>query len=177
METDFLTIIWLFPISLFIHEMEEWNIIKWYDKHFVEMPKNKSNISTRFFLIFISVVCFVWTALAVATQLEHVAALIMLPFIAIVVQNTIQHIYGSGLFKSVCPGLVSAVLLLLPVSVYILFVGISRHWIPWWALGILIVYWVMGTRETILARNRMMKSFEKINSFSNFMVKKLKILR
>lgn len=176
MKIDFLMILWFFPTALLIHELEEWNILNWYSKYFAEMPTDKSHTSTRFFLIFISVVCFIWTGAAVGTQNEQAAVIIMLPFLAIVIQNILQHIYWCVLFKSIGPGFLSAIFLLLPVSVYILFIGLKDRLIPWWTLVILSIYWVMGTRETILAKNRMTKSFKKINAFSNYMLKKLRIL-
>ena len=175
MKLDFLTILWLFPITLLIHELEEWNILKWYDRHFVDMPRDKSNASTRFFLIFISVVCFLWTGVAVATQREQVAVWIMLPFVGIVVQNIFQHIYWLFLFRSYAPGIISAILLLLPVNGYILFKGFGDGMISWPLLSSLIVYWVFAMVETIRAKNTLTGSFRTINRFSNYMVRKLNI--
>ncbi len=175
MTINFFTLLWLFPIALTIHELEEWQIIKWYDKYFTDMPENKSDTSTRFFLIFISIVSFIWTGVAVFTQSEQVATLIMMPFMAIVLLNSFQHIYWLFQFKSVSPGTISACLLLLPICLYIILNGFTNGFIPWWLLTLLIIYLLYGMNETIKAKNTLSKSFQIINRFSNYMVDKLGI--
>jgi len=48
---SFLTAIWLLPIALALHEAEEWNILGWEQRNFVNLPA-KTNASVRTFLVF-----------------------------------------------------------------------------------------------------------------------------
>ena len=173
MHLDFLKMIWLFPTFLLIHELEEWNILVWYKRNFRDHPENKTNRSTRFFLIFISIICFIWTAIATLPRSERIATIIMLPFILIVVQNCLQHIYWQILFKEYAPGIISAVILLLPTSLLILIRSFNEEFLPLWLALPVLAYWIYGLMETVKSKNTLPPSFQKINRFSNFMTAKL----
>ncbi len=45
---SFLTAIWLLPVALLLHEAEEWNILRWEQRNFVNLPA-KTNVSVRTF--------------------------------------------------------------------------------------------------------------------------------
>jgi len=141
--------------------------VSWYKKHFREFPENKTNTSTRFFLIFISVICFIWTGLASLSQDNGIAAIILLPFIVIVIQNVIQHIYWNYLFREYAPGIISSVFLLLPISIVIVIKAYIEGFLPLWYLLLLLVLMVPGIIQTIKAKDTLAPSFQKINEFSN----------
>jgi len=55
---DFLQVVWLLPIAFALHEAEEWWILGWYERNFVDLTA-KTNTSIHTFLVFASMVGFV----------------------------------------------------------------------------------------------------------------------
>ncbi len=39
---DFLTWLWLFTIAFALHELEEWNILNWYQRNYVDLPPSQT---------------------------------------------------------------------------------------------------------------------------------------
>ena len=168
-QIDFLALIWLFPIAFTLHELEEWNIVKWYDKYFVDLP-DKTNTSTRFFLVFISVVAFLWTGIATLWGDPTIAAYILFSFLAIVFLNCLQHIYWQFHFRAYAPGVVTSVLLLLPVIAILIYRAVIDAIVPVWYVLLLALVVLPGFVETIRADNRMTSQFLRIHRFSKRMV-------
>lgn len=173
-QIDFLSLMWLFPTALTLHELEEWNIVKWYDQYFVDLP-DKTNTSTRFFLVFISVVGFLWTGLAALWGDATVVAYILFSFLAIVFLNCLQHIYWQFRFRTYAPGIVTSVLLLLPIIGILVYRAVADGIVPVWYVLILSLVVIPGFVETIKAGNRMTQQFIRIHKFSKMMVKRLKL--
>ena len=56
----FRRVIWILPIGWALHEMEEWNIISWYQRHFVNPPE-MTPLSVLTLLAYSALAGFVWT--------------------------------------------------------------------------------------------------------------------
>ncbi|SRR6266567_7318237 len=96
---SFLTAIWLLPVALLLHEAEEWNILRWEQRNFVNLPA-KTNAGVRTFLVFFTLFGFLWTALAAGAFL-----------------NALQHLFYTLYFRQYTPGVITSV------------VCISRSWV------------------------------------------------
>ena len=59
----FRRIVWLLPLALGLHELEEWNIHAW-ENQFFDNPPVASVNATRIVLLIISAVGLAWTILA-----------------------------------------------------------------------------------------------------------------
>jgi len=164
-QIEFLSLIWLFPVVLLVHELEEWNIVNWYHQHFIDLP-DKTHISTRFFLVFVSLVGFVWTGIAAVWGDETLAAYILFSFVAIVFLNFLQHIYWMFLFRAYAPGIISAVCLLLPVIVILVYRALVEAIVPVWYVLMLFVAVMPGCVETLRAKNTLTPQFLRIHHFS-----------
>jgi hypothetical protein len=162
---NFLTLIWLFPIALALHEAEEWNILQWYERNFLELPP-KTNPTIRTFLVFVSMLGFVWTGFAALWNNPKAAAWILMPYLAVSLQNTLQHIYWLYRFQQYPPGLLSSTLLLGPVVIILAGKALSSDLAPAWYIAALGALQIPGLVETIKADNRLSPNFHKIHNFS-----------
>jgi hypothetical protein len=157
---------WLLPFALALHEIEEWNIHGWYVRNYVDLPEGRTPTTIRFFLVFLSLLGFFWFALAVVWGDSSVCAWIILPLVALIVQNVFQHLYWQFLFKQYAPGIVTAVFLLMPLCGYIVFECALGALVPLWYLIVLGVLMVPGMVETVKVRNRLTRSIMTIHKFS-----------
>ncbi|MFC1878997.1 HXXEE domain-containing protein [Chloroflexota bacterium] len=161
---SFLTLIWLFPLAFAIHEMEEWNIMAWYRRNYVDLP-DKTDKSTRSFLVFASLLGFLWTLIAYLPGSPIFAALWMLPLMALTLQNILQHIWWLFLFKEYAPGVGSAVFLLLPLIVYLTCQALKKGYAPLWYVLLLALLTLPGLVQTIQSRNRLTPMFQLLHRF------------
>jgi hypothetical protein len=172
---DFQRMVWLLPVALALHEFEEWNILGWYERYFINMPAQRTKTTIRFFLVFLSVTGFVWTGAAVISGSRAVAILILLPLVAMILQNVLQHIYWQFLFRVYAPGIVSGVILLLPLSLYFLYVSMGNDMVPSWYPALFIVLIIPGLVQTVRAKNELTSAIRLVHKFSLFVVNRLGI--
>ena len=123
--------LWLVAGAIAIHELEEWNIASWTARNFT----NHTGVSDQ--AIWVGLVCITaaFTAwIYAATRLEHPIAIaaVALPAVALVAAgNAVQHVSWAFLFSAYNPGVVSAVLLVLPASCYAIWrmIALSRFFL------------------------------------------------
>lgn len=60
---DYSTSVWFLPVAYALHELEEWNILGWHQRNYIDLPP-PTDRTIRTFLMFATVVGFVWTAVA-----------------------------------------------------------------------------------------------------------------
>jgi hypothetical protein len=150
----FLRVLWLFPIAFALHEAEEWNIMKWYHRNYADLPP-ATDRSARTWIVFISLVGFVWVGVAVLPDSPSVAAFVSLPAIALSIQNALQHIYWLFYFRQYAPGVVTSALLLIPIGGYIVAKAVQHGYAPVWYVAIWAVLIVPGLVQTVRAGNQM----------------------
>lgn len=151
---DFLTVLWLFPVAFALHEAEEWNIMKWYHRNFTDLPP-ATDRSARTWIVFVSLVGFVWCAVAVLPGNPAVGAFVFLPAIAIGMQNALQHIYWLFDFRQYAPGVVTSVLLLIPIVFYITVRAVQQGFAPIWYVAIWSLLILPGLVQTVKASREM----------------------
>ena len=150
---EFQKVVWLLAIAFALHEAEEWNIMAWYNQYYADPPQ-MSNAVTWFALALISAVGLVWTFLATRPKNQKITAFVILFFPAAgALQNAIQHIYWTFLFGAYAPGVITSVLLLIPLTVYLAARAIRERLVPRWYVAVLLVLIVPALITTVRAGN------------------------
>lgn len=171
---NFLRLIWIFPIMIMIHELEEWNILRWYEENYDDLPPI-TNKSVRLILISVIILCYLWTGLAYVWGNPRIAAYIMLPLMALFSLNILQHIYWHFAYNTYAPGVYSAMQLLL-AAIVVLAVKINiENYVSGWYPLVLGVLVVAGLIQTVRAKNQVTPIFEKIHLLSIRLVKALRL--
>ena len=161
-QIDFLTWLWLFAIAFALHEVEEWNILSWYQRNYVDLPPS-TNKAVRVWIVFVSLIGFVWCAVATLPGNPVLAAYVFLPAIAVAMQNALQHVYWLFYFKQYAPGIITSVFCLIPDGVYLVIRAAWQGFVPFWYVGILMLLLIPGLVQTVQAKNRMTKQIRAIH--------------
>ncbi len=140
--------LWIFYLFFVIHELEELNIARFEKKVFAGLPATHNDRNARAWIGVVCMIGLIWCAAATLPSSPRVASYIILPAIVISAANALQHVYWSLRFRSVAPGLISAVVLILPSAAYLAFLIIGRGLVmPWYAavLSVLALHMLAGT--------------------------------
>ncbi len=88
---SFRRIVWLAPVAFVFHEAEEWNVIPWYVAQFfpATIPTDLAN---RTLLVAITLIAFLWTAIACLLPTVRATAYMVLLFFVLSLGNALQHI-------------------------------------------------------------------------------------
>jgi hypothetical protein len=110
---------WAFPFVVAVHNLEEavWLPGFWQNRSW-HLP-----ISTSEFRIasgLVAILAYFLTYLSVRDGEKSVGAYMMASFCAIMLLNAIWHIAATAYLRTYAPGVVTAVLLVLPVTIYLL---------------------------------------------------------
>ena len=132
---SFLTAIWLLPVALLLHEAEEWNILRWEQRNFVNLPA-KTNVSVRTFLVFFTLFGFLWTALAAGAFL-----------------NALQHLFYTLYFRQYAPGVITSIVLYLPIVGYLTARAIEENLVPVAYVVVLVILTILSLIQTMKAGN------------------------
>lgn len=150
---SFLDALWLFPVAVAIHEAEEWNVVKWYERNYTGLPP-MTDKSARLSLAFVTVVGFIWSAVAILTRNPAVAAFVLLPAMTFVFLNALQHIFWVFYFRQYAPGVITSALLLIPVIGYLTVRAVQQHYAPiWYVIGLIVIFVAPGFVQTVRAGN------------------------
>jgi hypothetical protein len=172
-QLDFLSMLWLFLIAFVIHEVEECNITEFESRNFVGVPPTVTKKNARVWIGIVCVTGFVWCAAATLPGNPTVAAYVLLPAIALAMGNAFQHIFWTFYFKQYAPGVITAVLLIIPLGSYIVVTAIQQGYTsPWYIAGLagLIVVLLF---HTITAGNEMTPPIRAIYGLGNWLAEKL----
>ena len=171
---SFLTAIWLLPIALALHEVEEWNILPWEERNFVNLP-TKTHASIRTFLVFFTLLGFLWTALAALPNNPKIAAFVLLPMAAGAFLNALQHLFYTLYFRQYAPGVITSTVLYLPIIGYLTARAIAENLVPVGYVVVLGILTVLGLVQTIKAGNTFTPFFRAISHFGIALSKRLHI--
>jgi len=134
--------VWLAPAALAIHEVEEWNIGSWFKQHFVD--PGYFGLMTReslwLGLVLTVVVGVVWTALACLPRNQKLVAYLSLPFVMNVgaFPGVAQHVFFLISFDAYAPGVITALAVQLPVTVFLAAKAMRDRLVPWWYLALCV---------------------------------------
>lgn len=163
-QTSFLNILWIFFAFFVLHEFEEWNIDQFEHKHFEGVPPAATDRSARMWILFISLAGLIWCIIATVPGSPLIAAWIILPAVAIMLQNAIQHIVWYMYFRQYVPGTISAALLLIPSGSYMFIRALQQDYIPIWYAAVWAVFVAVGFAQTVKAGKKMTPLIRAINN-------------
>jgi hypothetical protein len=159
---DFIGWVWIFVIAFALHELEEWNILRWYERNYTDLPAS-TNKSIRVWIGFVILISIFWGVIATLPGNTRIAIYFFLPAVFIAVQNALQHVYWQFYFKQYAPGIITAVCLLIPLGIYLISQAVWQYAIPLWYPGILLLLIIPGLIQTYQAKNRMTKPIRAIH--------------
>jgi len=168
---SFRIVIWILPIAWAFHEMEEWNIISWYQRHFVNPPEI-TPLSVSTVLACSTLAGFLWTFIASLFRNSKITAgVLLLFFILVAFMNAIQHISWTVMFCAYGPGVLSSVFLIIPSVIYVTWRVLRERLLPKWYIIILYLLIVPRIIETIMYGNKVMPMFERLYRFANWLAR------
>ncbi len=129
---SFRRVVWLLPTSLALHELEEWNILEWYEAHWVNVdPVTMTPASVHVWLVFASVMAFLGTAAVLCSRhFPLLARTSLLPaFVIVVFGHAFAHIFWVWRFGGHAPGVVTSVFLIIPLTLFTLHSAHRDHMI------------------------------------------------
>jgi hypothetical protein len=163
-QANFLTAIWLFFLAFVLHEVEEWNIDQFEHRNFVGLPPAATDRSARMWIGFVVLIGLIWCTAATLPGNPTIAAWIILPAIAIMLQNALQHVFWVFYFRQYAPGVVTAVLLMIPLGSYVIAMAIEQKHVPIWYIALWTAVIILGFVQTVRAGNKMTPLVRTINN-------------
>ena len=163
-QINFITGLWVFVVAFALHESEEWNIMRWYRRNFVDLPPTTDK-AARTWIVFISMIGLLWCTAATLPGNQPLAAWVLLPALVLALQNAFQHVYWSFYFRQYAPGIVTSVVLLIPLGIYLIIQALLNY-VPIWYVGILLLLIIPGLFQTVKAKNRMTPQIRGIHNLS-----------
>lgn len=97
---DSINVIWAIPIFFSLHEFEEWNILDWYKRHYINLP-GSTKFSIHLHIIFFCAVGFLLTFIAYQLNQTFFFSLIISFLSGFILLNTFQHIVWQFSLKRI----------------------------------------------------------------------------
>ncbi len=166
---DFPDLLWLLVAAFALHEAEEWNITDFERSTLSGLPETVTKRNARIWIAFICAVAVMWCALATLPKSATFAAYVFLPAIALVLANSLQHIFWTVHFKQYAPGTVTATLLLIPLGSYTAVRAASLELVGGWYLVVLGAMIAVILIETVRAGNRVTPPIRAIYGLGNWL--------
>lgn len=156
-----IAMVWLIPIFLIVHELEEWNILSWYRKHFTDLPAS-TETSVRIHIFTLCAAAVALTLLA-AVSPPGIAALVVVFMSGFVVTNTAQHAVWTFQHRVYAPGLTTGILCTAScVFVNVLWVRRGLIFPP---LYLLAAAGIPSVVQTIRLKHRMPPEVRRVHEF------------
>ena len=98
-----LRILWLLPVAFALHELEEWNILRWYHENWTNMqPEQMSPAIVQAWLGFITLLGFAWTFVGTRLPNPRLAAhVVMFFFMFLPFGHTVRTCIGWWTWASI----------------------------------------------------------------------------
>ena len=155
---DFRKLQWLFPIAVMLHNAEEaiW-MPGWDASHLAQLPVRQPGATEiRAALVVLTVAAFAVTYLSARRGPETIWAYLTFGYIIAMLANVfVPHVPAAIVFRGYVPGVVTAVLINLPVMSILAIRMVRERWVSGWkaagfgvgvplVMGGAIVIWVAG---------------------------------
>jgi hypothetical protein len=129
--------IWVLPAVWLVHGLEEWNQGAHYRAHWVN-AEELTDTGIRAWLLAMGVLGFVWTFAATRVRNDRVAVgLVLFFFVTQGFANTLQHLYWIGLLGVWSPGTATALLLVMPGTVWATVRALRERLVRGWYVALL----------------------------------------
>jgi hypothetical protein len=155
---DFRRLEWVFPIAVTLHNAEEaiW-MPGWDAGHLAQLPVRPPGAAEiRAVLVVLTVAAFALTYLSARRGPESVWAYLSFGYITATLANVfVPHVPAAIVFRGYAPGMVTAVLINLPVMSMLAIRMVRERWVSGWkaagfgvgiplVMGVAIVAWLGG---------------------------------
>jgi Protein of unknown function with HXXEE motif len=122
---------WLFPIAVTLHNSEEaFYMPNWVSVHRGQLPLHPGTATLRFALLLLALAAFAVTYLSAQKGKLSVGAYLLFGYAAAMLVNVlIPHVRATWVFGEYTPGVVTAVLINLPVMSILLFKAVREEWV------------------------------------------------
>ncbi|RQV97355.1 HXXEE domain-containing protein [bacterium] len=121
---------WLFAVALTIHNLEEAVFMPRWQPPDPRLSYKAGPKAFRFAIVVITALAFIAVYLAQVRGRESFGAYFVTGFaLAMLVNVLFPHTLISLRFRCYCPGVVSAVLLILPVTALLLYASFTEGWV------------------------------------------------
>ena len=156
--------IWIIPLFLFLHEMEEWNILDWYHSTYNPPPKS-TKLSCRIWLFIMSLWGFIVASLAYFIPNKHISAGIAVFLVVFTTFNGFQHIFWLFAFKKYAPGVLFSSLGI-AAGVFITAAALIQGLVSPIYVMILYIITVPFLISTFCAGNKCIGTFEHLHNLT-----------
>jgi hypothetical protein len=116
-------------------------------------------------IVFIVLVAAVWYLIATFPSDPSFAAYVLFPAIALSLQNALQHLWWQFSFKGYTPGIVTALLLLIPTGCGVTVWIIRENYAATWYIVLCLIVTLPGLIQTVRTGNQMTSFIRGINLF------------
>lgn len=173
---DIINYIWIIPFMFSIHEIEEWNILKWYKKYYKNLPES-TNTSIRIHIITFCVLSCLLTLLANILNGTFLFSLIVIFLSSFILLNFLQHIIWTIQLRTYSPGLLTAILCILSVVfVNVQLIQGNLIILPFYIIVLFIIPSLIGTMKVNGEMTKELKSihclFIKVEKLLNSILKR-----
>jgi hypothetical protein len=122
---------WLFPIAVTLHNSEEaFCMPRWVSGHSGQLPFHPGAAKIRLALLLLTLAAFAVSYLSAQKGKRSVWAYLLFGYAAAVLVNVfVPHIPATLVFGEYTPGVVTAVLINLPVMSILLFKAVREQWV------------------------------------------------
>jgi hypothetical protein len=122
---------WLSPIAVTLHNSEEaFRMPKWVSVHSGQLPLHPGAAKIRLALLLFTLAAFAVTYLSAQKGKRSVWAYLLFGSVAAMLVNVfVPHIPATWVFGEYTPGVVTAVLINLPVMSILLFKAVREQWV------------------------------------------------
>ena len=111
---------WLLPVAFGLHELEEWNIVAWYQRYWTNVdPALVNQRNSWTWLAFASLLGFAWTLMASRFRSPAIMFHILLVFFISVFGHCLLHVYWLFSLGVYAPGVVTSIILIMPITAYV----------------------------------------------------------
>jgi hypothetical protein len=162
-------VLFIVPLVLFIHEMEEWNIYAYHKRSYKNVVAEETILGGRLWLIFLSLGGLAWTVICFFIPNLVASIVLMMLLIDFTILNSIQHIGMSMKTKQYNPGLIFGGIVAMIVAVIVIRNILFYRVIPTWCMILLLCLIIPPLIETINSskKNKLPKMVEWILQFSS----------
>jgi hypothetical protein len=163
------------PLVLFLHEMEEWNIVKFHKDNYT-VQYNETNMTERLWLFMLSLIGLFFSIICSNIPNTVISNSIFLVLATFLLLNGVQHILLSIVLKKYNPGFIFGGLLGTTLSLLYDIKIIRESVIPLWLfICITLLEFVPAGIDTVLSRrkNSLPQMIVQILRFSRFVETKM----
>ena len=163
------------PSVLFLHEMEEWNIVRFH-KYNYTIQYNETNMTERLWLFMLSLIGLFFSIICINIPNKIISNSIFLILATFLLINGLQHILLSILLRKYNPGFVFGGILGTALSLLYDIKIVSESVIPLWLfICITLLEFVPAGIDTVTSRrkNSLPQMIVQILRFSRFVEAKM----